>query len=132
MKVNKKFILVLAVISCIGLILYNSLSQPGIEQLQTNFKEISFDRSEQNAGPVLRSYVVTVDKVNLTEMEIYGNFMPHTKYGNTRIYFFDATKSFPKSSNLSEPFFAKELEDNCLAIYEKNGMGAVRITENPL
>lgn len=128
---NKKIIIILLLVAGIGLIIYNSLSQPGIAQLQTKFKEISFERNEQNAGPVLRSYVVTVDEVNLKEMEIYGNFMPHTKYGKTKIYFFDAKKPFPKKSYLNKPFFAKEFESNCLVIYEKDGMGKVKLLQNP-
>jgi len=131
MKMKKNFIIILIVIAGIGVIMYNSLSQPGVEDLQTDFKEISFKRNEQNAGPVLRAYVVTVNEVNLKEIEIYGNFMPHTKYGNTKIYFFDAKGPFPSSVNLSEPFFPKQFADNCLAVYEKDGMGEVRVIENP-
>jgi hypothetical protein len=131
MKFSKKNILVLLVIAGIGIIIYNSLSQPGIRQLNTNFKEISFVRNEQNAGPVLRSYIVVVDQINLKELEIYGNFMPHTKYGNTKVFFFDAGKPFPSKINLSAPFFPKQFEANCLMLYEKDGMGKVHLTQNP-
>jgi len=131
MKFRQKNIFVLLILVVIGIIIYQSLSQPGIEQLNTQFKEISFERNEQNAGPVLRSYVVTVDQINLKELEIYGNFMPHTKYGNTKVYFFDATKTYPTTINLSEPFFPKQFEANCLALYEKDGMGKVHLTESP-
>lgn len=131
MVVNRKIVFILLAIAGIGIIIYNSLSQPGIEELNTQFKEISFVRNEQNAGPVLRSYIVTVDQKNLKELEIYGNFMPHTKYGNTKVFFFDAKKTFPSEINLSAPFFPKKFEANCLMLYEKNGMGAVHLTENP-
>ena len=132
MKSKKTLIIGLILVISIAIIIYNSLSQPGIEQLKTNFKEITFQRNEQNAGPVLRAYVVTVNEVNLTEMEIYGNFMPHTKYGNTKIYFFDEKKPFPLSVNLSPPFFDQQFDANCLVIYEKDGMGKISLKTKSL
>ncbi len=126
---RKSIFLILGII-LVAIIVINSLSQPGTEQLNTKFKEISFTRNEQNAGPVMRSYIVTVDRLDLKEMEVYGNFMPHTKYGRTMIYFFDANKPFPLSVSLTEPFFPKQFENNYLAVYEKNGMGEVRMKEN--
>lgn len=125
MKLNKKSIFIILGIILIGVIIYNSLSQPGIKNLSTNFKEISFVRNEQNAGPVLRAYIVIVDKTDKGEMLIYGNFMPHTKYGNTKVYFFANDKSYPSTLSLESPFFDERFKDNCIAIYEKNGMGDV-------
>ena len=103
--------------------LYNSLSQPGISDLKSEFKEITSTRNEQNDGPILRAYVVTIDSLDVTDMTAYGNFMPHTKYGNTKVYFFYPNKPFPKKINLIEPVFDQNFEKYCLAVYVKNGMG---------
>lgn len=120
---NRKIILISAVIILIGVMVYNSLSQPGVNDLKTKFKEITVVRNEQNTGPILRAYIVTVDTVNLAEMKTYGDFMPHTKYGNTKVYFFAQEKPFPKTLNLTVPVFSEQFKKYCLAVYEKNGMG---------
>lgn len=124
-NLNRKTVLIAAVVILIGAMVYNSLSQPGIKQLKTKFKEISFVRNEQNAGPVLRAYLVTVDTANYADMKTYGDFMPHTKYGNTKVYFFEQNKPFPSSVSLTEPVFDEQFKKFCLAVYEKNGMGEV-------
>lgn len=129
-SLNRKTILIASVVILIVIMVYNSLSQPGIGDLKTRFKEIKATRNEQNEGPILRAYLVTVDSMNLADMETYGNFMPHNKYGNTKVYFFDQSKPFPKSLSLLEPVFPLEFEKDCLAVYEKNGMGEAVITKN--
>jgi hypothetical protein len=129
-NINRKAVLISIVVILIGLMIYNSLSQPGIKNLKTNFKEIGFVRNEQNVGPVLRAYIVTVDTANFTDMKTYGNFMPHTKYGDTKVYFFANDKPFPKTISLTEPVFAEEFKKYCLAVYEKNGMGEVVVTKS--
>ncbi|MFC5282926.1 hypothetical protein [Pedobacter alpinus] len=126
MKNQKRNIfLISAAIILIAIMVYNSLSQPGIGDLKSEFKEITSIRNEQNDGPILRAYLVTIDSLNLADMTTYGNFMPHNKYGNTKVYFFSPNKPFPKSLNLIEPVFDQTFEKYCLAVYEKNGMGEV-------
>jgi hypothetical protein len=122
-NLNRKIFLISAVLILIAIMLYNSLSQPGIGELKSEFKKITATRNEQNDGPILRAYIVTIDQLNLADMTSYGNFMPHTKYGNTKVYFFYPNKPFPKKINLIEPVFDKTFEKYCLAVYEKNGMG---------
>ncbi|HEX7367332.1 MAG TPA: hypothetical protein VF273_09560 [Pelobium sp.] len=126
-NINRKTILISTVVILIGAMIYNSLSQPGIKNLAAKFKEITFVRNEQNDGPILRAYVVTVDTANFVDMKTYGNFMPHNKYGNTKVYFFAQNKPFPKTLSLITPVFAEQFKKNCLAVYEKNGMGEVTI-----
>ena len=128
-NINRKTVLISIVIILIGLMIYNSLSQPGIQSLKTNFKEVTAIRNEQNTGPILRAYIVTVDTANFEDMQTYGNFMPHTKYGNTKVYFFAQDKPFPKAISLTEPVFSEEFKGYCLAVYEKNGMGEVVVTK---
>jgi hypothetical protein len=128
-NINRRTILISAVVILIGIMVYNCLSQPGIKDLKTNFKEITSARNEQNTGPILRAYIVTVDRTNKSDMKTYGDFMPHTKYGNTKIYFFQKDKPFPNSVKLTEPFFDANFYQSCLAVYEKNGMREVVIRE---
>jgi len=122
---KRKIFLISAVVILIAIMLYNSLTQAGIKDLNSEFKEITATRNEQNDGPILRAYVVTIDSLDVTDMTAYGNFMPHTKYGNTKVYFFYPNKPFPKKINLIEPVFDQNFEKYCLAIYVKNGMGEV-------
>lgn len=129
-NINRKTVLISIVIILIGLMIYNSLSQPGIRSLKTNFKEVTAIRNEQNTGPILRAYIVTVDTANFEDMQTYGDFMPHTKYGNTKVYFFANDKPFPKTISLTEPVFAEEFKKYCLAVYEKNGMGEDVVKKN--
>lgn len=128
-NLNRKTILIATVIILIGAMVYNSLSQPGIADLKTKFKEISAVRNEQNDGPILRAYVVTVDTANFVDMQTYGDFMPHNKYGNTKVYFFSDKKPYPKTLNLIDPVFDERFKKECLAVYEKNGMGKVVVTK---
>jgi hypothetical protein len=120
---NRNIFLIAGLIILIAVMFYNSLSQPGISDLKSEFKAITSTRNEQNDGPILRAYMVTIDSLNIGDMNAYGNFMPHTKYGNTKVYFFYPNKPFPKKINLIEPVFDQTFEKYCLAVYEKNGMG---------
>lgn len=128
---NKKNYIILAVILLIAVMIWNVASEPGIKDLAGNFKEVAFIRNEQNSGPVIRIYAVTVKGEPWAEMQQYGNYMPHTKYGTTRIYFFSENKSYPSSLSLEDPHISPEMEENCLAIYEKDGMSQVKIQQHP-
>lgn len=115
----------------IGMMLWNALNEPGIKDLKGGFKEVAFIRNEQNTGPVIRIYAVTVKGELWAEMEQYGNYMPHTKYGTTRIYFFQADKPYPTTLSVGDNNFAGEMEENCIAMYEKDGMSQVRLNKYP-
>ncbi len=128
---NKKNYIILAVILLIAVMIWNVASEPGIKDLAGNFKEVAFIRNEQNSGPVIRIYAVTVKGEPWAEMQQYGNYMPHTKYGTTRIYFFRENKPYPANLSLEEPHISPEMEENCLAIYEKDGMSQVKIQQHP-
>lgn len=128
---NKKTYIILFVLALIALMIWNVANEPGIKDLKGNFKEVAFTRNEQNSGPVIRIYAVTVNGEHWKEMEQYGNYMPHTKYGTTRIYFFPEDKAFPSTLALEDSNISKEMEGNCIAIYEKDGMSQVRLQKHP-
>ncbi len=128
---NKKTYILLATLAIIAVMIWNMVRTPGINELKGNFKEVAFIRNEQNTGPVLRMYAVTVQGEPWKEMEQYGNYMPHTKYGTTRIYFFSSDKPYPSILALGDNNIPIDMEKNCLAIYEKDGMSQVIFQKYP-
>lgn len=128
---NKKTYLCLAVLLLIGLMIWNVLTEPGIKELKGNFKEVAFVRNEQNTGPVVRVYAVTVEGEPWEEMRQYGDYMPHTKYGTTRIYFFPADQPYPTELSLGDNNISELLKKNCIGVYEKDGMGQKKFQRYP-
>ena len=128
---NKKTYIFLSVLLIIVVIIWNSVNEPGIKELKGDFKEVAFIRNEQNTGPVVRVYSVTVKGEPWIEMEQYGNYMPHNKYGTTRIYFFSNEKPYPSALSLEDDNIAAEMKHDCLAIYEKDGMSQVKFQKYP-
>lgn len=121
MKYKKPLLLVVIVL--VILMMWQSFSQPGVGSLKGGFEEITSYRNENNTGPIIRVYIVSVSDIKNAEFEAYGNFMLHTKHGNTKVFFFDSSKPFPTSINSSPPYFSEEFQNSLLATYEKNGSG---------
>jgi hypothetical protein len=130
MKYKKPLLLVVIVL--VILMMWQSFSQPGVGGLEGGFKEIASYRNENNTGPIIRVYIVTVADLQNAEYVAYGNFMLHTKYGNTKVFFFDASKPFPAEVSASAPYFPASFESNLLATYEKNASGLVYFLDNKL
>ena len=130
MKKYKAYILLLSVLIIIAII-WNAITEPGIKDLKSNFKEIAFIRNEQNTGPVIRIYAVSLNSEDWKEMEQYGNYMPHTKYGTTRIYFFLNNTDLPEELSFGEINIAEQYRKNCIAIYEKDGMSQTSMRKYP-
>ncbi len=130
MKRYKVYILLLFALIIIAII-WNTLTEPGIKDLQSDFKEVAFIRNEQNTGPVVRIYAVSLKTENWEEIEQYGNYMPHTKYGTTRIYFFQNNSDLPKELNFGEINIAERYKKYCIAIYEKDGMSQTSVRKFP-
>lgn len=110
---------------------WHALSQPGIKDLKGNFKEAALYRNENNTGPVTRIYAVSVKDTLWEEMLQYGEFMPHTKYGTTRVYFFQEGSPIPNQLQPGTENFPSHYQAYCLAMYEKSAMGGVRLLRNP-
>ncbi|SEJ49654.1 hypothetical protein SAMN05192553_104295 [Cyclobacterium xiamenense] len=104
---------------------YASLSQPGVQDLKGDYRELARYRNENNTGPVIRIFAVATDGKQWEEMRAYGDFMPHTKYGNTRVFFFDRDLGEIELSP-EPPYFDAKWERYCIATYEKTAMGQVR------
>jgi hypothetical protein len=111
--------------------LADALIQPGVDDLKGDFKELAFVRNEQNSGPVMRFYAASVRDTLWDEFEKYGDFMPHTKYGTTKVYFFLPGAPMPENLFLEDGGLSPESKRYCIGIYEKNGMSQVYITKYP-
>ena len=120
-----KYLALGAVFLLLGWFVYDSLSQSGVGDLKGNFQEAATYRNENNTGPIVRVYAVTVTDTVWREMRQYGDFMPHTKYGNTKVYFFRQGQPTPKTVRPGQVNFDAEFDKYCLAKYEKEVMGNV-------
>lgn len=126
---NKKNLLLLVLAVIIGYIVYDSTSQPTVADLEGGFREVAMYRNENNTGPIVRVYAVSVQDTLSKDMLKYGDLMPYTKYGTTTVYFFDDAKPFPKSLAANEPHFDPKFSPNCLAVYRKDANGQVSLDE---
>ena len=126
-----KYIIAAVIALLVGYIIYDSSSQPTVNDLKGNFKEVALYRNANNTGPVLRIYAVTVQGEPWEEMQKYGDLMPYTKYGNTKVFFFQQNKPAPVSIAPEEPNFDVKFQPDCIAKYEKDANGQVSLTRKP-
>ncbi|MFD2245980.1 hypothetical protein [Pontibacter ruber] len=126
-----KYILILISAILIGYFVYDSFSQPSVDDLKGDFKETAFYRNENNTGPIVRIYAVTVSDTLWQEMEQYGNYMPHTKYGNTKVCFFLKDQPAPQQLQPGTNSFDPKYNSYCIARYEKDAMGQVSFKKRP-
>lgn len=131
---NRKWLVYFLVAGILALIFFMVkavFDQPGIDDMKAGFKEVAKYRNANNTGPVQRIYVVTVKDSVWKEMEDYGNLMPHTKYGNTKVYFFMVHDSVPKTLQPGEVNFDPQFNKNCIALFEKSAMSQTVFNKNP-
>lgn len=112
-------------------ITWNSFSQEGVQDLDGDFKRLAFSRNENNVGPVERVYAVSLTDTLWREMKQYGDFMPHTKYGNTKVYFFLDHQPAPSELGTPPEDISPDYRPYCLAKYEKDGMGNISLVKYP-
>lgn len=127
-----KYLALGAIALLLGWFVCDSLSQPTAQDLPGNFQEVAAYRNENNTGPITRVYAVTVADTLWRQMRQYGDFMPHTKYGNTKVYFFRRGRPAPKAVQPGEISFSPEFNKYCLAKYEKEVMGNVTFERYPV
>ncbi|RZK14504.1 MAG: hypothetical protein EOO56_24825 [Hymenobacter sp.] len=121
-----------AVALLLGWFVYNSLSQPTTQDLPGDFREVATYRNENNTGPITRVFAVTVADTLWREMRQYGDLMPYTKYGTTKVYFFRQGQPVPKMVQPGTVNFSPEFNKYCLAKYEKEVMSNVSFRRYPL
>ncbi|SFG84477.1 hypothetical protein [Pontibacter chinhatensis] len=126
-----KHILIALSLALLGWFIYDTMSIPSVDDLEGDFKEVAFYRNENNTGPVIRVYAVTVDDTLWEQMQTYGDYMPHTKYGNTKVYFFLKDKPFPTEVQPGESNFEARFQEFAVAKYEKDAMSQVSFVRYP-
>lgn len=126
-----KYLIILIVLAFLGWMVLESLTQPGVTDLKGHYQQIAFVRNENNTGPVVRVYAVAVGDTLFEEMQQYGNYMPHTKYGTTKVYFFLSSQPAPTELSLEGDHVAPPYQANCVAKYEKDAMGQVSLVKYP-
>ncbi|WP_432711729.1 hypothetical protein [Pedobacter sp.] len=131
MKNKTNIFLALAVIILVGWMIKGTFFQPGISDLKGDFKEVTHYRNENNTGPVQYVYIVTVKDTSSAEMETFGNFKPHHKGGNTKVYFFKEGSSIPQEAYAGKVNFDPAYNASCIALYEKSAMGNTSVVKNP-
>lgn len=119
---------VVAIMIWIGM---DTFTQPGVSDLKGTYTEVTTYRNENNTGPVLRIYAVYAADTLWEDMEAYGNFMPHTKYGNTKVFFFSDINQTPTEVVPDAPHFDAQYEEFCIGKYEKTAMGEVSLIKFP-
>lgn len=111
--------------------LKGTFMQPGIGSLKGGFTEVAHYRNDNNTGPIQHVFAVTVKDTTIAELEAYGNFMPHHKGGNTKVYFFAAGSPVPDQLNAGKINFDPDFDQYCIALYEKTAMGNASVQKNP-
>lgn len=124
---KKGYIILTVIVLGICWMIADAFLQPGVSDLKGNFKETAFYRNENNTGPVVRMYAATVTDTLWQQMIAYGNLMPHTKYGNTKVFFFYAAGEAPDKLYAGDKNFDARYAKYCMGEYEKNGMGKVSL-----
>src|SRR5688572_32907323 len=125
MSKTTRNLLILVALALIVWFTWDAFNQPGVQDLKGGFEEVAVYRNENNTGPVVRIYAVTVADPQVAEMEQYGNYMPHTKYGNTKVNFFKKGGEIPTKVYPGEENFPAQFKAQLLANYEKDAMGQV-------
>jgi hypothetical protein len=128
---KRKHILITAAAALILWFIYDSFSQPGPQDLEGDFREVAMYRNENNTGPIIRIYAVTVVDTLWEEMQAYGEYMPHTKYGNTKVYFFLKQHPAPEEVYPGEGNFDQQYQAHTLAVYEKDAMSQAAFRKYP-
>jgi len=131
---NKKSVFYLSIFGILLLIFFmvrDTLNQPGIDDMKAGFKEVAKYRNANNTGPVQRIYVVTVRDSVWKELENYGNLMPHTKYGNTKVYFFMEQGKVPQVLEPGDVNFDPAFNTSCIALFEKSAMSQTAFNKHP-
>jgi len=127
----KKIWIAVLVLGLIVWMLKDTFTQSGINDLKGGFKEVASYRNENNTGPVQRIYAVTVTDTTAAQLKEYGDLMPHTKYGNTKVYYFLVANGSPKELSPGDINFDTRFNSICFALYEKSAMGNVGLIKWP-
>jgi hypothetical protein len=106
MKSKKKWFIGAALRLVLGYAIWESFSQPGINDLKGDFEEVAFVRNEQNKGGIVRIYAVAVGNPAIAEYDACADLFPVNDFNSTtRIYFFDKNAPYPTTLSLEPPYY---------------------------
>lgn len=128
---NKRIFIILIILVVVVWVAKDLFDQPEISDLKGGFEEIASYRNENNTGPVQRIYAVSVKDTTAAELIKYGNLKPHSKYGNTKVYFFMKGSYIPNQLNPGQINFDEKYNSSCFALYEKSAMGNFGLIKKP-
>jgi hypothetical protein len=126
---NKIFFITLGTI--ITIILWTSFSQDTVDDLSGDFKEMAFFRNENNTGPIIRKYAVSLSDTLWREMQEYGQMMPYTKYGTTTVFYFIHGSEVPETLLPTSPSFDASYQASCIGKFDRNASGVSSFTKFP-
>jgi len=127
-----RVVLLIGILILVGWMIKGTFSQPGIGDLRGGFKEITRYRNENNTGPVQYVFIITLKDPIDKEMQTFGDFQPHHKGGNTKVYYFLADQPYPSEAFAGKVNFDPKFNKACIALYEKSAMGNTSLTKKPL
>lgn len=130
-KKTANILLILLVLAILAWLVRDTFTQRNVTDLTGGFTEVANYRNENNTGPIQRIYSVTVKDTADAELEAYGKLMPHSKYGNTKVYFFKEGATTPTTLFAGAINFDPMYNEYCFALYEKSAMGNYSVTLNP-
>lgn len=130
---RKKINIILSILTLmlVAWMIKGTFTQPGIEEMKSDFKEITQYRNENNTGPIQYVFAVAMKDTISAEMTTYGNFKPHHKGGNTKVYFFMEGSKLPATVTGGKQNMAPEFNSKWIYLYEKSAMGNVSLSKNP-
>lgn len=103
---RKVWLLAVPLTIILGYMIWDSYSQPGIEDIPGDFEEVAFVRNEQNKGGIERIYAVTVGDLANANYEVCAELFPTNDFNSiTRVFFFDKNKPHPTTLTLEPPHY---------------------------
>lgn len=126
-----KILIGILVLVLVGSMLKDTFTQPGLDGIDGEFKEIGYYRNDNNTGPIQYVFSVTVKDTLWNDMTTYGNFKPHHKGGNTKVYYFLEGTPIPEKLYAGKVNFDSIFNKYCIALYEKTAMGNPSLQKAP-
>ncbi|SMG29871.1 hypothetical protein SAMN05661096_01916 [Marivirga sericea] len=124
-------IILLISIFVVSLILFSLFTTENINSLEGDFKELAFERNENNTGPIQRVYVFSVNDTLWSEMNKHADLLPHTKYGTTEVYYFLKDDLSKDQLKLSLKGLNSSARQFCIAHVTKDGQSRVKFSKYP-
>ncbi|MGJ3233966.1 hypothetical protein [Marivirga sp.] len=126
----RKIIFTVAVI-IIAIILYSLFTSENINSLEGDFRELAFERNENNTGPIKRVYAFSIEDTLWSEMKKHADLLPHTKYGSTEVYYFMKDDFENSRGKLSMNGINQEAQSYCIAYVIKDGQSRIQFKKYP-